>query len=305
MRSVLALDWGTSSLRGAWLDEQGQVLEQRSFDQGLMKVAAGEFKQVFERCFGDWMARPGALCLMSGMVGSQQGWLQAPYCPCPAGFEDIAAAVTWVEAGRIAIVPGLRCDQPGLADVKNLERITDVMRGEETQALGALQLLGLDHAHLVLPGTHSKWVRVSQGRIESFNTSMTGEFYALLRQHSILARSLATAGDEFNAEAFQQGIALAQTRASLLNSVFSVRSLALFERLSTQALPSYLSGLLIGDELRSQAIAPGNHVIVVGSTALTLRYQTALSQLGLSPQILGESAAWAGLWALAQTLDNS
>ncbi len=305
MRSVLALDWGTSELRGAWLDEQGQVLEQRSFKQGLLSVAAGEFPSAFKQCFGDWMLRPGALCLMSGMVGSQQGWMQAPYCECPAGFADIAAALTWIETGRIAIVPGLRCEYPGLSDAKSLERIPDVMRGEETQVLGALQLLGLDNALVVLPGTHSKWVRVNNGRIASFSSWMTGEFYALLRQHSLLSRSMAAAGDEFDTEAFHHGVALAQTRSSLLNSVFSVRSLALFERLTAQALPSYLSGLLIGDELRSQAVVAGSQVLIVGSDALTLRYQVALRQLGLSSQTLGESAAWAGLWALAQTLDKS
>lgn len=300
-RSLLAVDWGTSSLRGAWLDDRGQVLEERSLARGILTVAPGEFPSVFERSFGDWMQRPGALCLMSGMVGSQQGWLQAAYCPCPAGFDAVASRLSWVEPGRIAIVPGLSCDHAGLADDKALRRIPDVIRGEETQVFGALALLGLQDSLLVLPGTHSKWVRVRAGAIESFSTFMTGEFYALLRQHSILSRSLPATEVEFDASAFRQGVMLAQG-SSLLTTAFSTRTLALFERLPASALPSYLSGLVIGEELRAQALPAGSSVVVIGSEALTQRYQSALAQLGVAAQCVGASAAWAGLWAIAQTV---
>ncbi|MGH6639408.1 MAG: 2-dehydro-3-deoxygalactonokinase, partial [Polaromonas sp.] len=179
MTRLLAVDWGSSSLRGALIEADGRVLEERSFARGILTVVAGEFPAVFESCFGDWMA-PGTLCLISGMAGSQQGWREAPYCACPAGFDAIAARLEWLQPGRIAIVPGLTVDRGG---------VPDVMRGEETQVFGALQLLGLDHARLVLPGTHSKWVTVADRRVTDFSTWMTGEFYALLRQHSMLART--------------------------------------------------------------------------------------------------------------------
>jgi 2-dehydro-3-deoxygalactonokinase len=301
-RSLLAVDWGSSSLRGAWLDHRGQVVEQRTFARGILTVAPGEFASVFESCFGDWMQRPGALCLMSGMIGSQQGWLQAAYCACPAGFDDIASRLAWVERGRVAIVPGLSCEHSGLPDVKRLERIPDVMRGEETQVFGALALLGLKDGLLVLPGTHSKWVRVREGAIESFATCMTGEFYALLRQHSILSRSLPAAEGDFDTSAFSQGIQLALASSSLLNTAFSTRTLALFERLPGSALPSYLSGLVIGEELRAQALPAGSSVVLIGSEALTRRYQSALGQLGVTARCVGSEAAWAGLWAIAQTV---
>ena len=124
---------------------------------------------------------------MAGMVGSRQGWVEAPYCPCPAGLDDIAARLLRLTpaAGttrRIAIVPGISCEHGG---------VPDVMRGEEIKILGALELLGIADATLVLPGTHSKWATVEGGRIRGFSTVMSGEFYALLRQHSILARTLA------------------------------------------------------------------------------------------------------------------
>lgn len=302
MRPLLAVDWGTSSLRGACMDAGGSVVEERSFDRGILTVAPGEFPSVFDACFGDWMKTGDIFCLMSGMVGSKQGWLEAPYCACPAGFEAVAANLAWVEPGRMAIVPGLSCEHDGLAEVGHLQRIPDVMRGEETQIFGALQLLGLGEALVVLPGTHSKWVRVQAGRIQSFSTFMTGEFFALLRQHSILSRSLPATDDEPDRGAFAHGVELALRGNSLLHTAFSARTLSLFERLPAAALPSYLSGLVIGEELRAQALPADTRVVVIGSEALARRYQDALALRGVAAQRIGAEATWAGLWAIAKTL---
>ncbi|WP_041790163.1 2-dehydro-3-deoxygalactonokinase [Rhodoferax ferrireducens] len=305
MKQLVAVDWGTSTMRGALLDDTGKVLEERSFSHGLLTVKSGEFASVFENCFGDWMQAPDALCLMSGMVGSKQGWLEVPYCPCPAGFAEIAANLTWVEPGRLAIVPGLSCENDGVPDDTHLQRIPDVMRGEETQIFGALQLLGLQEALAVLPGTHSKWVQAQAGRIQSFSTFMTGEFFALLRQHSILSRSLPAGDGEFDSKAFDQGVTLALRSNSLLQTAFSTRTLSLFDRLPAEALPSYLSGLIIGEELRAQTLQANAHVVIIGSETLTQRYQRALALRDVSSQRVGSEATWAGLWAIAQTLDPS
>ena len=145
------VDWGTSSLRGALLNAQGQVLQERAFAQGILTVPAGGFAAVFTERFGDWMAEPHRRCLISGMAGSRQGWQEAPYCPCPAGFAELGQHLLWLEPGRIALVPGLSC----MAD--DALQTPDVMRGEEVQIFGALQLAKRDSATLVLPGTHSKW----------------------------------------------------------------------------------------------------------------------------------------------------
>jgi 2-dehydro-3-deoxygalactonokinase len=281
-RNLVAVDWGTSSLRGALIDADGRVLEERSFARGILTVAAGQFPPVFERCFG----------------GSKQGWREAPYCACPAGFDDIAAHLEWVEPGRIAIVPGLSVDKDG---------VPDVMRGEETQVFGALQLLELANARLVLPGTHSKWVTVAKHRITDFSTWMTGEFYALLRQHSILARTLPNndSDPEPDPGAFEQGVAHALRGQGLLHTAFSTRTLSLFNRMATDALPSYLSGLVIGEELKSQSLQRGDAVVVMGAEVLTARYQQALTQLGVSVQRVGAGATWRGLRAIADTLPRT
>lgn len=297
MNGLIAIDWGTSSLRAARLGPKGEVLEERSSPQGILHVEPGGFATVLGALCADWTRAGGTFCLMSGMVGSRQGWLEAPYCPCPAGFADLTGQLAWVKPGEVAIVPGLSCDRDG---------VPDVMRGEEVQVFGALRALGLRDARLVLPGTHSKWVRVEQERITCFSTFMTGEFYALLRQHSLLARTLPSDDGPLDLPAFERGLAGARAGSSLLSSAFSVRTLALFDRMPSAALPSYLSGLLIGEELRA-SLPSGDlsqPVVVMGSPVLVERYQHALRFFGAEPLPLGAQVTWQGLWAIARTLDG-
>ena len=294
MKHLIAVDWGTSSLRGALLGGDGRVLDEMASADGILSVPAGGFPAVFAASFARWRDGRDTLALISGMAGSRQGWQETPYCPCPAGFSDIAARLQWIEPGRIALVPGLSREERG---------VPDVMRGEEIQVFGALDLLGLADAQLVLPGTHSKWVRVRAGRIDRFSTHMTGELYALLRQHSILSRTLPVDDGELDADAFRQGLAQARESASLLHAAFSVRTLALFGRLPAAAMPSYLSGLVIGEELRSQGLTQaGGPILVIGSPALTARYQLALESQGLTSQAVGSAATWRGLWTIARQL---
>jgi 2-dehydro-3-deoxygalactonokinase len=295
-RPVIAIDWGTSSLRGARLDNTGLVLESREFPRGILTVPPGQFEAVFHELFGDWMQEPGALCLISGMAGSRQGWQEAPYCPCPAGFAELGQHLLWLQPGRIALVPGLSCFS---ADAL---LTPDVMRGEEVQIFGALQLAGRDSATLVLPGTHSKWVQVQDGRVTQFQTFMTGEVFALMSQHSILGKTLDLNG-AFDEAIFLQGVDQSQQAGSVLHRMFAVRTLGLFDRLSAAQLPSYLSGLLIGEELRTQSLSPSQDgpVILIGSDALTLRYTLGLQHMGIPCQSHGAEATWAGLFALAST----
>lgn len=298
MRPLIAIDWGTSSLRGARLSATGQVLESREFARGILSVPTGQFEAVFNELFGDWMQAPDALCLISGMAGSRQGWQEAPYCPCPAGFAELGQHLLWLQDHRIALVPGLSCMNPDALSTP------DVMRGEEVQIFGALQLAGRDSATLVLPGTHSKWAQVHSGRVTHFSTFMTGEMYALLSQHSILGKTLDLDG-AFDEATFLQGIDQSQQAGSVLNKLFAVRTLGLFDRVPAAALPSYLSGLLIGEELRTQPMAHAQGpVILIGSDTLTLRYTLALQHLGIACQSRGAEATWAGLHALASNLTN-
>ncbi|MBX3653716.1 MAG: 2-dehydro-3-deoxygalactonokinase [Ramlibacter sp.] len=301
MTPLVALDWGTSSLRVARLNEQGEVLHEQASDQGILNVPADQFATVFIANCGRWARAEGTFYLISGMAGSRQGWQEAPYCPCPAGFDDLARALAWLPTppglaagSRVAIVPGLCCEHDG---------VPDVMRGEEVQVFGALQMTGLDDATVVLPGTHSKWVTVRGRKIEHFRTFMTGEFYALLRQHSLLARTMAGDANTLDEAAFDLGVDRALNGDSLLATAFSARTLALFDRMSATALSSYLSGLVIGEELRTRS-DPGAAVLVVGAPALTQRYARALARCGMSARCIDSRATWQGLWAVARQLGD-
>lgn len=288
MPSLIAVDWGTSSLRGARLDEAGRVLEEKSAPLGILNVSNGDFAGTFASSFSDWMKPAGSVCLISGMAGSRQGWAESPYVACPAGPDELRQRLHWIEPGRIALVPGLSDEQ---------RDVPDVMRGEEVQIFGAMRLAGLTDGLFVLPGTHSKWATVRGGRIIGFRTFMTGEFYGLLSQHSILARTL-EADAPLDEAAFLRGVARAGNGEGLLHNAFGVRALALFGRLPPSESASYLSGLLIGEELYLQKLPPGHEVIAIGAAALTARYALALGKMGARVRTFGAEATWSGLRAL-------
>jgi len=291
---LVAVDWGTSSLRGALISSDGLVLQKRAFPQGILQVAHGQFQHVFEQRFGDWMGAD-TLCLISGMAGSRQGWREAPYCPCPSGFEDIAQHLQWIEKDRIGIVPGLSTFN---------DSTPDVMRGEEIQIFGALTSQHIEKAQFVLPGTHSKWAHVFDGKISSFKTFMTGEFYALLSQNSILAKTCLPDAP-LKKEVFIEGVMQSQKPGGLLHHAFSARSLALFEKLNPAQSSSYISGLLIGEEIKSAKVDrldENTPLFILGNSQLTHRYDFAMEALGLSATTLADEVTWSGLWALAHHL---
>ncbi len=290
--NLIAIDWGTTSLRGARLDASGTVLEKRHHARGILSVEPGGFPSVFESLFGDWMRPPGTRCLISGMAGSKQGWIEAPYCACPAGRADVGRAIVDIEPGRIAIVPGLKSEHDG---------VPDVMRGEEVQLFGAMALAGVEEGVFVLPGTHNKWVAVQKGRVTGFRTFMTGEFYALLARHSILSRML-DADAPLDEAAFLQGVAQSGNGEGLLHNAFSARTLPLFERIPVAEVASYLSGVLIGEELRTQSLRAAGEVVLIGTPALTDRYALALRSTGVASRTFGAEATWAGLHALSAFL---
>jgi 2-dehydro-3-deoxygalactonokinase len=313
---LIALDWGTTSLRAYRLGENGRVLEQRSLAAGIMQLppaprpVAGQmcsdgFELAFDQACGDWLdATPGLPVIACGMVGSAQGWREAPYQQTPASVAALSAGLVQVRSLRgvdLHIIPG----------VLQRSALPNVMRGEETQVLGILSALPASEAQkpllIGLPGSHSKWVRAAQGSIEHFDTFMTGEVFAALSSHTILGRTMQRS-DVFDAAAFDRGVQVARSAtgaAGPLSTMFSCRTLGLTGELSGAAQPDYLSGLLIGHEvvalaqlLRSgEASLPG--VILIGSGPLLERYQRALDANGFPQVTLAEQATERGLWQVA------
>jgi 2-dehydro-3-deoxygalactonokinase len=288
---MIAVDWGTSSFRAYQLSQTGEVIAKRTAAVGLI-ACHGKFEAVLAQQLSGW---DDELIVMGGMIGSRNGWYEVPYVACPAGLDAIAAGMLEVTAPNM---PGRRIFiAPGLSAISE-SGLLDVMRGEEIQLLGLLDALPKEGSHtFCLPGTHSKWATVSGGRICAFQTAMTGELYAVLRQHSLLGALMQ--GEVNDEKAFTFGVETSSNSGGLLNHLFSVRTRGLFNELAATQLPSYLSGLLIGHELRS-VITTKNLVHVIGSNTLLSSYQHALAILGIESKAYAEELAAHGLYLLAQ-----
>jgi len=289
---LIGLDWGTTSCRAYLIGADGAVLARVTDGPGILRVENGAFGAALDAMIGGWDATLPVM--LSGMIGSRQGWVEAPYARCPARADDIVGALAKIDhAGRaISLVPGLLIENDGMADV---------MRGEETQIFGALALSGREDGLFLLPGTHSKWADVQGGRIVSFRTFMTGEVFGALKDHTILGRLMRgvardTAGF---ARGVREGAAL-DGGGALLNRMFATRTYGLTGRLADTALADYLSGLLIGAEVAAATKRARGAVTIVASAALAARYTDALRLLGRDSTLAPEDCVAAGHWRIAR-----
>lgn len=306
LAALITIDWGTTSARAYLHDASGRVVGEKSAPLGIQQVRGGAFASALAALLGEWTEQtaPRVAC---GMIGSRQGWIDVPYRECPAALDALAAALAHAPDRALAIVPGVTCvDAAG---------VPDVMRGEETQILGAIaddSGYGAAPRLVVLPGTHCKWALVIDGRIEAFATFLTGELYAVLKEHSILGRMMvpgnepAAAASAAYERGVRRGLAASAPGASLLHDLFGTRTLALFGELPPAAAADYLSGLLIGSEIRegrAWAAARGvaaDRVLLVGAPALIERYAKAFRIAGVAAAIGPSDAAPRGLWQIAQ-----
>ena len=286
---LIALDWGTSTLRAWRLSPTGTVLEARQQGWGIMHLPEGGFPAAFAGITRGW-SEPGRQlpAIACGMVGSRQGWLEVPYLPTPAGLGQLAGGLATLPCGDVLLHL-----VPGVLEASDREA-PDVMRGEETQAMGAVPRLGGD-ALLVMPGTHSKWARLQDGRLVSFRTMMTGELFALLCRHSILGRGQAEAAPSSVAAreaAFARGVAAAHAHGAFAR-LFSARALTLTGGLEAGCVADYLSGLLIGEELRAAgaALSEAARIAITGDAALCERYARAFAVIGAAaPEAIPDTA---------------
>jgi 2-dehydro-3-deoxygalactonokinase len=277
-------DWGTSNLRVMRIASDGTVIESRSDPRGAGRLAPDQFREVLKDVAGDWL-NDGLPVLIAGMAGSQQGWIEAPYAFCPADAAVLATKLVRPEADRdIRIIPGVALTTNGLGDV---------MRGEETQALG---LFGPGESGLmVAPGTHCKWVRVDQGAITGFRTFMTGELFAAVREATLIGRDMGRPGADD--EAFDTGVRLALADPAITAHLFNVRVRRLAGDLEPDSAADFLSGLLIGAELAGAPTDRGRPLYVVGEAGVAARYERALMLAGFTHVIrtAGEAAVARGL----------
>jgi len=300
---LLGIDWGTSNRRAYLINPEGRSLASHADDQGMLAVRPN-----FEASVTALQAAMGVAAdvpiIASGMVGSAQGWREAPYVETPADAGALVAGIVRVTTARgvcMHIVPG----------VIERSELPNVMRGEETQIVGALAsdaIAGSARTLVGLPGTHAKWAVVQGERIESFHTFMTGELYAALRDHTILGRTM-TEPAAPDTQAFLRGVTVAKHAhgAGLLATIFSTRTLGLTGQLAREQQPDYLSGLLIGHELsgleaalaQQHSTLAGSALQLIGNEALCERYRLALAQFGCHQADLVKQATERGLWRIA------
>lgn len=295
--AALGIDWGTSSFRAYRLSTDGAALEARRADAGIKAIDDGDFENAFEQLVGDWLdAAPDVPVVLSGMIGSRQGWREVPYLACPAALADLAGALAPLDLARgrrVHLAPGL--------STRDADGVPDVMRGEEVQILGAVDRLGVDAATLCLPGSHSKWARVEAGHVVGFATHMTGEAFDALRRHTILGRTIDHAA--WDDGAFLAGVDRSGAAGGLLRHLFGVRAAGLFDALRPESAGAFLSGLVIGHELRAATIDhAGGPVHLIGEAALVRLYRAALGRLGIAALDGPADSAARGLHRLARHL---
>ena len=294
---MIGVDWGTTSLRAYRIGADGAVTDRLERPGGILTVPQGAghggFPETLRETVGHWLAAGESRVLLCGMVGSRQGWVEAPYLPCPAGPAEIAAATIPIpfDAAACRLVPGL--------STEDAHGIPDVMRGEETKlvALAAMR----DDALACLPGTHSKWARLEAGRVAHFTTHMTGEAFAALSQHTILART--SAEGPHSPAAFARGVARARQGGGLLHHLFGARTLHLMDRLAPAETRSFLSGLLIGHEVAAALAETGaTRVELVGAAGLAALYAEALGLAGVTVRTRDPDLVAAGLHHIGRSL---
>ena len=291
----IAVDWGTTNLRAWAMGADGRVLAHAESEDGMGKLARDGFELALLRLTGGWLdSRPPVVAC--GMVGSRQGWCEAPYSTVPCAALDpgrVVIAPTKDPRLSVSIIPGLKQTQPA-----------DVMRGEETQIAGALRLMPNYDGVFCLPGTHSKWVHISAGEVVSFQTFMTGEMFALLSEASVLRHGMG--GEGWDDAAFNAAVTDALSRPERIAArLFALRAEGLIAGLTPAAARARLSGLLIGTELA--AAKPywlGQRVTLIGAERLTAAYAAALAQQGIKAERLpATECTLAGLALLSpQTL---
>ena len=286
----LAVDWGTTNRRFYLLDDAGAVVASAQDDRGILSPAIASFDDEVRALTERF---PGLPMLLAGMIGSNRGWRNVPYVDAPADLADLARQSVWEKSGQVAIVPGVSHRSDGRADV---------MRGEEVQLLGAAQAgLVPPTALLCQPGTHAKWVRLDDGRIADFTTAMTGELYGLLRSGGILAADLG--GEAAPGTSFQAGVTRGAGR-DLLADLFGARASLLLGERQVDDTPSYVSGLLIGNDVAARLAAhpAGTAVHILADGALGDLYAAAVKALGGTAHRVDSNAAFVAgataIWSL-------
>jgi 2-dehydro-3-deoxygalactonokinase len=290
-------DWGTSRFRLWLVDAAGNVIAEKRSDDGLDASRKRGFADTLESHLSALGAPVHLPVIVCGMAGSRQGWVEARYVPVPADLRAIRSGAVKIEniARDVRIIPGL--SQSG--------KSPNVMRGEETQLLGAILDRNLSNGIIAMPGTHSKWVTLHEGRATGFSTYLTGELYALLSSQSILRHSIGDAASAASPDhpQFAAAIELMLSGERMLGELFGIRAAMLLDDLSPDGAASRLSGLLIGAEVAGAKAKSSNRITLVASGAMAALYGEALRIANLDFDLVdADEAVRKGLFVAASSI---
>lgn len=295
---MIGLDWGTTSFRAFLIDQDGHVLDQKTNENGILAVPNNDFEGVLISAIKAWPDQHPALPIVaSGMITSRNGWLETPYLSLPANINDFANALTPLTLSNDIVIHFITG-----ASYENENGVPDIMRGEETQIIGEIK--ARDKEIFLLPGTHSKWAITQDEKIIGFTSFMTGEVYAALKDHTILG-ALMKECSTLNDDAFLKGVLMRQKQdISILHQIFASRTLALFDKLENKDIADYLSGLLIGEEIKSALnqydVNKETIIKIIGRGDLAARYARALDVFGLNHKIINDEVTAMGHYKIAK-----
>lgn len=292
----VAIDWGSSRFRAYLVDITGNTLDQVQSDQGIFYCEKGAFENTLWHACKHWLNHKHKIpILMAGMIGSRDGWFETQYLPCPVSIHSLGNSIVQIpdlHSHPVYVVPGI--------SLTSSSGLPDVIRGEETQIFGALDQSLQNNLLVCVPGTHSKWVRVKNNQITRFSTFMTGEVFSVIQQCGSISSLLGEC--DFNKDTFLAGVDVSQNKGGLLHHIFSIRARIVSGQKDMVPDKSYLSGMLIGAEIKSaMELYPGvTDMRIIGTDALVHDYSLAFSALGISVTSTGsEKTIVKGLWKLA------
>ena len=288
----VGVDWGSTSLRAYQFDEQGDLIAELSSSNGIRNVnpsAPEQYENILFSLIDEWL-NDGDVVLLSGMITSRAGWVETPYLACPVDVSTIIHHAKSVRARQVELrfLPGIMQENP----------TPDVMRGEELQLLGASSSQGI--STVVLPGTHSKWATMNGSILSHFRTIVTGELFEILCKHSLVGAAFTS--ESFLQNSFLDGVILGHTTTTLVADIFTLRSAVLLEKADSDAQHSFLSGLLIGNEIREgyQLMGQSDDVVLIGSDNLCQLYHLAFTHIGIESRVHTQVAAISGFQTVIQ-----